>query len=125
MTGIGAYAHEAELDMDAGGDIRAPGGAITMALCGAYDHAPPCPLAPHHTDAHRAGEIVSVRVLFACRPSDAVLVRGRIRAALDGGVGTDPDGASTQWQVRREGPADVMPTERDHADRLIATLSPD
>ena len=34
----------------------APGGAITVALCGSWDHEPPCPLAPHHTRAHRSGD---------------------------------------------------------------------
>ena len=41
-----AYAHDAVVILDPGGDSRAPGGAITVALCGHWDHEPPCPLAP-------------------------------------------------------------------------------
>ncbi len=46
-----AFVHEAILTMGAAGDERAPGAAITIALCGRLDHEPPCPLAPHHTAA--------------------------------------------------------------------------
>jgi hypothetical protein len=59
------FAHEATLDLAPDGDERAPGGAITVALCGSWSHDPPCPLAPHHTSAERRGGQVALRVLFA------------------------------------------------------------
>jgi hypothetical protein len=34
--------------MEPDADMRAPGAAVTVALCGHWDHEPPCPLAPHH-----------------------------------------------------------------------------
>jgi hypothetical protein len=37
-----AYAHDAFVILDPGEDTRAPGGAITVALCGHWDHEPPC-----------------------------------------------------------------------------------
>jgi hypothetical protein len=37
------FAHDAVLAMPAGGDLGAPGAAITVALCGHWEHAPPCP----------------------------------------------------------------------------------
>jgi len=65
-----AYAHEALLDLDPDGDDAAPGGAITVALCGNWTHDPPCPLAPHHTRAHRSGKEVTLRLLFATEPEE-------------------------------------------------------
>ncbi len=48
-----AFAHEAVVSMAAGADIRAPGAAITVGLCGHWEHEPLCPLAPHATAAQR------------------------------------------------------------------------
>jgi hypothetical protein len=59
------FAHDAVLAMGSGEDLRAPGGAITVALCGSWEHEPPCPLAPHHTAAERDGDVVRLRILFA------------------------------------------------------------
>ena len=60
-----AFAHDAVLDMDPDADIRAPGAAVTVELCGHWDHEPPCPLAPHHTAVERTGRDVRLRILFA------------------------------------------------------------
>jgi hypothetical protein len=61
-----AYAHDAVVTLAPGGDESAPGGSITVALCGHWDHEPPCALAPHHTDAQTiADDTVRLRVLFA------------------------------------------------------------
>ncbi|ACL38277.1 conserved hypothetical protein [Pseudarthrobacter chlorophenolicus A6] len=43
-----AYVHAASLRMEYDGDAGAPGAAITLALCGQWEHPPPCPLAAHH-----------------------------------------------------------------------------
>jgi hypothetical protein len=46
----GQHVHAATLLMaDAAADAAAPGAAITVALCGSWEHPPPCPLAAHHT----------------------------------------------------------------------------
>lgn len=63
-----AFAHDAVLSMERDADIRAPGGAITVALCGHWDHEAPCPLSPHHTSAIRDGSHVVLRTLFAVEP---------------------------------------------------------
>ena len=73
-----AYAHEALLDLDPDGDDAAPGGAITVALCGNWTHDPPCPLAPHHTRAHRSGNEVTLRLLFAAEPEEEPKVRALV-----------------------------------------------
>jgi hypothetical protein len=69
-----AFAHEAVLVMDPDADLQAPGAAVTAALCGHWDHQPPCPLAPHHTHAHRADGEVRLRILFATAPHNETTV---------------------------------------------------
>jgi hypothetical protein len=113
-----AFAHDAVLALEAGGDERAPGGAITVALCGSWSHEPPCPLAPHHTAARRGGDEVTLRVLFAAAPDDEARVRVLVEDALARGEGVVPDGARTSWRVLRSGPSPVRAEEQDHAERL-------
>jgi len=113
-----AFAHEATIALGPDGDINAPGAAITVALCGSWEHQPPCPLAAHHTRAARAGDDVALRILFAAEPADEATVRQRIADALRTGHLQGPDGSVTSWQLRQENPAPVAPSEADHASRL-------
>ncbi len=92
-------------------DERAPGGAITMALCGRGEHEPPCPLAPHHTAVTREDDSVRLRILFATEPDKVDEVRERIDHALAGG----------DWSLIESGCARVEPGDRDHARRLLKT----
>ncbi|HEY7272137.1 MAG TPA: hypothetical protein VH502_05330 [Actinoplanes sp.] len=113
-----AYAHDAVVTMAPDGDSRAPGGAITVALCGRIDHEPPCPVAPHHTAAERDGDAVRLRILFATEPARVAEVRSGIDSALRAGTYDGPDGVTTTWQLRESAPAPVRTEERDHAERL-------
>src|SRR5690242_10149389 len=90
-----AFAHDAVLTMEPGGDERAPGAAVTVALCGHWEHEPPCPLAPHHIAAERSGDEVRLRVLFAAEPDAEDEVRRRIEAALSRSVFDAPDGVTS------------------------------
>ena len=120
MTARQTFAHDAVLALEPGGDDRAPGGAITVALCGSWSHEPPCPLAPHHTDARPDGNEVTLRILFAAAPEDESRVRSLIDDALAGGEGVDPDTMRrTSWRLLRSSPSPVRPEEREHADRLL------
>jgi hypothetical protein len=94
------FAHEAVLVMDRDGDLRAPGGAVTLELCGSYEHEPPCPVAEHHTEARRVEGEVLVRTVFAATPEHEGEVRSRIAAALARGRLIGPDGRETRWEVR-------------------------
>jgi len=114
-----AFAHDAVLALDDGGDERAPGGAITVALCGSWSHEPPCPLAPHHTDARRDGGEVTLRVLFAAATEDEDRVRALVDEALARGEGEDPDDVRTSWRLLRSSPSPVRTEEREHAERLL------
>jgi hypothetical protein len=113
-----AFAHDALLRMDPDGDDRAPGGAVTLALCGSVAHEPPCRLAPHHTHAERAGAELTLRVLFAARPADELSVRRLIDWALETGWGDDPGGVRTTWRLVRSGPSPLRDDELAHAQRL-------
>jgi hypothetical protein len=112
------YAHDAVLTLDADGDENAPGGAITVALCGSWSHEPPCPLAPHHTRARRSGPEVILRILFATEPDDEPRVRRLVREVLSRGWGDTPDGGRTAWRLVEEGPSPVAFEEQAHAQRL-------
>jgi hypothetical protein len=114
-----AFVHDAVLAMEPGMDPGAAGAAVTVALCGHWEHAPPCPLAPHHSDAKRAGDEVRLRILFAAEPAVESEVRRRIDAALAAGQLPGPDGVLARWQLRGSRRGQVAASEADHAERLI------
>jgi hypothetical protein len=111
------YAHDAVVRMAPDADIRAVGAAVTVALCGHWEHPPPCPLAAHHTRADRVDDEVRVRILFATEPDREIEVRQRIAAALAGGHLDGPDGP-TVWHLDHDGAGTIEPDEADHAARL-------
>jgi hypothetical protein len=122
VTGVRrAFAHEAAVAMGPDGDERAPGGAITVALCGSWSHEAPCPLAPHHTAAERSGSELRLRLLFAAEPDDEQRVRGLADDALARGWGDGPDGTRTTWRLIRSGPSSVREDEQEHAGRLLSS----
>jgi hypothetical protein len=113
-----AFAHDAVLAMEAEGDARAPGAAITASLCGQWEHEPPCPLAPHHTRASGEPDHLSVRTLFAVEPDREPEVREKIGCALAAGLLVGPDGRDTRWRLVESRPSAVRPEEAAHARRL-------
>jgi hypothetical protein len=120
-TARSAFAHDAVLALGPDGDPDAAGGAITVALCGHWEHEPPCPLAPHHTAAVRqADDTVRLRVLFAVEREREAEVRSLIDDALASGQQAGPDGRVTTWTVRSSSACGVHPDEQDHAARLVA-----
>lgn len=114
-----AFVHDAVVTIEPGGDVRAPGAAVTVALCGHWDHQPPCPLAPHSTDAQRSGDQVQLRVLFAAEPAAEAEVRRRIEAALARDGLTGPDGTITHWQLRRAQAGQLRDDEAQQAEQLV------
>ena len=110
------YAHEARVRMGPDRDPQAIGAAVTVALCGHWEHDPPCPLAPHHTQAERIGDEVAVRTLFAAEPSVEAQVRGLINRALASGHLEPSPAAATDWQLLSSNAAAVRDDERDHGE---------
>jgi hypothetical protein len=113
-----AFAHEATIVMEAHSDARSPGAAITVALCGHWQHEPPCPIAPHHTAADRRGDTVRVRVLFAVEAEAEDEVRARIDAALARGTLEGPDGVPARWRLLDTGPGRLRAEDLPHTERL-------
>ena len=111
--------HDAVVTMEPDGDTRAPGAAITVALCGHWEHQPPCPLAPHHTGAQRSDGQVRLRVLFAAEPAAEADVRHRIGAALSQARLTGPDGVTTRWRLRSEQRGQLRDDEAQQAADLV------
>jgi hypothetical protein len=95
------YVYEATVHLADGADLRALGGAITVMLCGTWDHEPPCRW-PHHTDISAAGDRHVVRTSFTAEPSDEAIVRHKILAALESGAQAGPDGQVSRWTLRGE-----------------------
>ena len=108
------FVHEAVLVMEPGADEAAPGAAVTVALCGHWDHEPPCPLSPHRVDVERGDSGLRVRILFAAEPGIEPEVRRRIGLALSG-QWRFPDGFGTPWRVTESRPGELSPGE---AERL-------
>lgn len=113
-----AFAHEAILLLEPEADERAPGAAVAVALCGHWDHEPPCPLSPHRVHADRVASELHVRVLFAAEPETEREVRRRIDWALSG-QWRFPDGFTTPWQLQESWPSDVSLEETGQAEHLI------
>jgi hypothetical protein len=113
-----AFAQEAVLLMEPHADVRAPGAAVTVALCGHWDHEPPCPLAPHHVSAADDDGELRVRILFAAEPDKEDEVRHLIEQALSGQL-KFPDGFTTPWRLRASWPSEIPAEETGHAKLLI------
>ena len=111
-----AFVHEALLVDVAEDDVGAPGAAITVELCGHWQHAGPCRW-PHYTSTAATAQGLTVRTLFVCAPAEETMVRSRIDAVLAAGVSPlgEPGRA---WRLAASAPADLLPHERDQADRL-------
>ena len=85
MAGV-TYVHEATLIL-ADGDDGAPGAAVTVALCGHWEHEGSCRW-PHHTSSYRQGDRRIVRTVAVVPEHELDDVAGRIRRALTSGSWT-------------------------------------
>lgn len=100
------YVHEATLVL-IDGDDSAPGAAVTVALCGHWEHEVPCRW-PHHTSSYRQGDKRIVRTVAVIPEEEVDEVTGRIRRALTGG----------RWTVVSQGEAAPQRDEQVLAARL-------
>ncbi len=121
-----AYVHTAQVRLAPGTGPAAPGGAVTVALCGHREHAGAGCRWPHHTsvaasaDRSDAEGLHAVRVLFACEAAQEPDVRARVAAALDAGTVDGPAGPQA-WAVVSQAPGAVRADERSLAERLSGT----
>ncbi|MDH2442885.1 hypothetical protein QDR37_02895 [Amnibacterium sp. CER49] len=115
-----AFAVEAEAELGEGADVRALGGAVTVALCGALEHPGPCPLAPHRTTTEPAGAVVRARVVLAAEADRRDEAVDRVRRALAVGRFTDPEGAEQRWRLLACRPVPLREAEQALAARLVS-----
>jgi hypothetical protein len=102
-----AFVNSAELEIPADADTASPGAAITVELCGHWEHPPPCPVAPHHIATDRDGDLVRLRVLFVTEPEREAEIRARIEQAL-----------GTAWTLRRAWADEVTGPDVEHGRRI-------
>ena len=76
-----AIAVEVELELRAGTDTRAPGGAVTAELCGHWEHDGPCRW-PHNSQIDTNAHPARLRTIVVVSDVDRVDVLQRIEAAL-------------------------------------------
>jgi GNAT superfamily N-acetyltransferase len=113
-----AFVHEATIELPPGADEAAPGGAVTVALCGHWEHEGRCRW-PHHNGVdRRSGQSIRVRTVFACPPEDEDDVRQRITGALSSNH-LAVDSHDDRWTTVRQGPSTIEPAEEELAARLI------
>jgi hypothetical protein len=109
-AGRRAYVHEVELVLEPGADERAPGGAVTVALCGHWDHHGPCRW-PHNNAIELDGRRGRMRTVFVAPEQDEAEVRERI----DQGVRD-----ATEWTVIASKGSPVAADEEPLARRLAS-----
>ena len=99
---------EAQLVLPADVDRRAPGGAVTVALCGHWEHDGPCRW-PHHNAVSDVGDATMLCTVAVAPQEDRVEVIQRVEDELR----TDP-----RWKVVAFSVRDVRDDEVELARRL-------
>ncbi len=109
-----AFVHYTDLVLRAGTDPAAPGGAVTSALCGQWDHEGVCRW-PHNNAIDVADTPAVFRTVFIATTADEVEIRRRIDLVL-----ANSDG----WFVVRSGARSLATDERELARRLTSARRP-
>ena len=99
---------EAELVLNAGEDARAPGGQVTVALCGHWEHDGPCRW-PHNSRIDTSTQPLRLRTVVVVDDDERAEISRMIEAAL-----RDDD----RWSVLRIATGPVADEDRALADRL-------
>lgn len=95
------FAHQVRhrIVLASGADSRAPGGAVTVALCGHWDHEGPCRW-PHHTAIEASdGASHEVTVRFDAPEQEREQVSALIDGALQKGEQEGSDGQISSWAL--------------------------
>ena len=109
------FVHEVRVRLGDGADPAALGGAVTSALCGHWEHEPPCTW-PHHSTAKRLGDETVCRAVFLAPPAEEPEVRRRIDDRLAAGSLLGPDGRMSSWRHLGSSVADPTPADLARAN---------
>jgi hypothetical protein len=107
----------AEVLLEPAADPAAPGGAVTLALCGSWDHAGVCRW-PHQTLVTWDERRGRVRVVFVASAEDEPHVRTLIDQALTGGGCVGPDGKRSRWTTTEHRLGDLSESEEALGARI-------
>lgn len=110
VTDARAHVTEAELELDVGLDPAAVGAAVTVELCGHWQHEGPCRW-PHNSAIDAVRHPVGFRTLFVADDAEAEAVRLRVEAALRG---------ADAWRVVALRSREIDESERALACRLLS-----
>lgn len=110
----------ADVQLEPGADPAAPGGAVTLALCGSWDHAGACRW-PHQTSAAWDERPGKVRVVFVADAEEENQVRALIERALASGECVGPDGKLSRWAALEHG-AGILSESEEVLGARIAGL---
>lgn len=102
------FVYWADLELRAEDDPGAPEAAVTIALCGHWEHDPPCRW-PHNNNDPTADGVF--RTVFAAVPAEESEVRARVEGAL----------RARPWRVRASGPRDPDADELALGQRIAET----
>ena len=108
MTPGRAFAFEAELELAPGTDPRAPGGAVTMALCGHWDHEGPCRW-PHNSRMDTSVARARLRTVIVADDE----TKHEVVARIEGGLRAD-----ARWSVLDCTTGTIRSDERGLAEGL-------
>ncbi len=106
----GSFVHEIELDLGEGVDPAEPGAAVTVALCGHWEHEGPCRW-PHNNELDTSSDPPRFRTVFAADESEEAEIRSRIDRAL---------AADDRWSVRSSAKRPPAAAELELGERLLA-----
>jgi hypothetical protein len=108
-----AIAIEAELDLSPGTDPRAPGGAVTVGLCGQWDHEGPCRW-PHHSRIDTSVNPARLHVVVATDDGRTGEILNRVETSL---------ARDERWSLRRCAIRRLSTDEQGLGRRLLSSLS--
>ena len=108
------HVHEATLRLEDEADPAAVCAAVTVELCGAWDHHGGCRW-PHNNEIWPEGKSATFRTLFVAPPSQIREVHDRIGLALR---------SSGEWSVIIDGPRPLRADDEALAARLARTPLP-
>jgi hypothetical protein len=102
------FVHAATIRLNEAADPAAVGAAVTIELCGHWEHEGPCRW-PHNNDIEETDSVGAFRTVFVAPEEDVDEVRARIERALR---------SSTEWAVLESSPRALTEDERELGVKL-------